>query len=92
MTHKPNLDLLESKNLDLPDELNMILNLNGNQGNSLSDNIKKNVSLNLNDFNIELYHYILEDLQYKDASKEYQREIKIFLEKELKDFLAKVFK
>ena len=54
-------------------------------------NIKK-ILQNLNEFNIELYQYILENLQYKDSSKEHQNEIKIFLEKELKKFFNKVIK
>tara|TARA_B100000902_G_C27317303_1_gene922119 strand:+ start:1890 stop:2114 length:225 start_codon:yes stop_codon:yes gene_type:complete len=72
------------KNLNLPKELNIKSNLR--------NKIKNEVSLKLNDFNIELFQYILQDLQYKDASEEYQNEIKIFLEKELKKFLTMVFK
>lgn len=72
------------KNLNLPKELNIKSNLR--------NKIKNEVSLKLNDFNIELYQYILQDLQYKDASDEYQNEIKIFLEKELKKFITTVFK
>ena len=72
------------KNLNLQKELNIKSNLR--------NKIKNEVSLKLNDFNIELFHYILQDLQYKDASEEYQNQIKIFLEKELKKFLTMVFK
>ena len=72
------------KNLNLQKKLNIKSNLR--------NKIKNEVSLKLNDFNIELFHYILQDLQYKDASEEYQNQIKIFLEKELKKFLTMVFK
>tara|TARA_B100000927_G_scaffold285783_1_gene276323 strand:- start:707 stop:931 length:225 start_codon:yes stop_codon:yes gene_type:complete len=72
------------KNLNLQKELNIKSNLR--------NKIKNEVSLKLNDFNIELFQYILQDLQYKDASEEYQNQIKIFLEKELKKFLTMVFK
>lgn len=71
-------------NLNLPKELNIKSNLH--------NKIQKEVSLILNDFNIDLYQYILQDLQYKDASEEYQNKIKIFLEKELKKFIDTVFK
>ena len=71
-------------NVNLQKELNIKLNMN--------KKIKKEISLKLNDFNIELYQYILQDLQYKDASEEYQNEIKIFLEKELKKFITSLFK
>ena len=71
-------------NVNLEKELNIKSNLH--------NKIKKEISLKLNDFNIELYQYILQDLQYKDASEEYQNEIKIFLEKELKKFITSLFK
>tara|TARA_Y100000389_G_C17086454_1_gene329138 strand:+ start:199 stop:423 length:225 start_codon:yes stop_codon:yes gene_type:complete len=71
-------------NMNLQKELNIKLNMH--------NKIKKEISLKLNDFNIELYQYILQDLQYKDASEEYQNEIKIFLEKELKKFITSLFK
>ena len=71
-------------NVNLQKELNIKLNMH--------NKIKKEISLKLNDFNIELYQYILQDLQYKDASEEYQNEIKIFLEKELKKFITSLFK
>ena len=71
-------------NVNLEKELNIKSNLH--------NKIKKEISLKLNDFNIELYQYILQDLQYKDASDEYQNEIKIFLEKELKKFITSLFK
>ena len=70
--------------MNLQKELNIKLNMH--------NKIKKEISLKLNDFNIELYQYILQDLQYKDASEEYQNEIKIFLEKELKKFITSLFK
>ena len=70
--------------MNLQKELNIKLNMH--------NKIKKEISLKLNDFNIELYQYILQDLQYKDVSEEYQNEIKIFLEKELKKFITSLFK